>query len=75
MGMFNEKEKGTEPSVGDEQSPPRVETIQGQVKSLHWDSGKVSATIALNGDAGEIRINGKRFKVGESVKISISAEE
>ena len=75
--MFNRDEKSTEsaPSSEDTQSPPRVETIQGTVKTLNWVAGKVRATIELNGDAGVIHINGKRFKVGEVVKVRISAED
>lgn len=56
--------------------PARVESIQGAVKVLTSESpGKVKATIVLDGGVGEIRINGKRFKIGESVRVSITAED
>ena len=72
----DEEKKGTEAALGDaKKSPPRVETIQGTVKALTAEApGKVKATVVLNGEAGEIRIAGKRFVVGESVMVSITAE-
>lgn len=82
MGMFGDdkKDENTGTAAPSEplakSIPPRVETIQGRVKTLTSESpGKVKATIVLNGDAGEIHVNGQRFRIGESVRVSISAEE
>lgn len=79
MAIFGKDEKAPDsaPSIGSQsKSPPRVETIQGVVKALHlWQSGKVRAEIELSGGAGIIDISGQRFKIGESVKVRIEAED
>lgn len=82
MRMFGDDKKDENTGTAASSEPlttkpaPRVETIQGTVKILTAEApGKVRATIVLDGDAGEIRVNGKRFRVGESVRVSVVAEE